>query len=106
MAMVNFNLQSIGGVSGLLLTAVAACGIALAIAYIAKRSKATTNTKPNPGRSRPPPQKPLKGPVALSSIEKRPFELVKKKNVSHDTRKFVFALQTKNHVLGLPVGKW
>ena len=101
--MVNFSLQSIG-VSGLLLTAVAACGIALAIAYIAKRNRSTSG-KARTGRSRPPPQKTLKGPVALSSIEKRPFELIKKKNVSHDTRKFVFALQSKNHVLGLPVGK-
>ncbi len=101
--MVNFNLQSLGSMTGVLLTAAAACGIALAIAYVVRRRSAGDRSKCS--RSRPPPQKPLKGPAALSSIEKRPFKLVTKKNVSHDTRKFVFALQSKSHVLGLPVGE-
>lgn len=33
------------------------------------------------------------------------FKLVEKENVSHDTRRFKFALQTEETVLGLPVGK-
>ena len=33
------------------------------------------------------------------------LKLVEKHNISHDTRKFVFALPSENHVLGLPVGE-
>lgn len=33
------------------------------------------------------------------------LKLVEKQNISHDTRKFVFALPSENHVLGLPVGE-
>jgi len=33
------------------------------------------------------------------------LKLVEKINVSHDTRKFVFALPSENHILGLPVGQ-
>ena len=102
--MINLSLQGVGGVSALVFTAVAACGIALAIAYLA-RKRSSAGGRSRSAKTKPPPQKPLKGPVALSSIEKRAFELIKKKNVSHDTRKFVFALQSKDHVLGLPVGE-
>jgi len=47
-------------------------------------------------------EKPL---IALNSKEKIPFELVEKENISHDTRRFRFALQTPKHILGLPIGK-
>lgn len=33
------------------------------------------------------------------------LKLIEKQNISHDTRKFVFALPSDNHVLGLPVGQ-
>lgn len=51
----------------------------------------------------PAPQTP-KGPIALNPKEKIPFELISKQEVSHDTRRFRFKLQTDKHVLGLPVG--
>ena len=34
-----------------------------------------------------------------------PFEIIEKENVSHDTRRIRFALQSKDHKLGLPVGQ-
>ena len=44
--------------------------------------------------------------VALvDSDVKYPFELVFKEELSHDTRRFRFALPTAEHVLGLPIGK-
>ncbi|XP_065070558.1 NADH-cytochrome b5 reductase 3-like isoform X2 [Rhopilema esculentum] len=46
-----------------------------------------------------------KRPVALNPKEKIPFMLVSKEVVSHDTRKFRFALQSPEHILGLPIGK-
>lgn len=46
-----------------------------------------------------------KNPTALNPNKKIAFELIEKEAVSHDTRRFRFALQTPNHVLGLPVGK-
>lgn len=81
---------------------VGAIGVTLALAYYAKKDGKPSNPKASSG---PPAPKPLKGPSALNPIEKIPFKLVKKKNVSHDTRKFSFALQSKKHVLGLPVGE-
>ena len=52
----------------------------------------------------PPSPRPVRGPVALNPKEKIPFKLISKQNVSHDTRRFRFALQSAEHVLGLPVG--
>jgi len=47
-----------------------------------------------------------KPPVTLvNPDEKYALELVKKEIISHDTRKFVFALPSAHHILGLPVGK-
>lgn len=43
--------------------------------------------------------------IALDPKQKIPFKLTEKHIVSHDTRRFRFALQSPNHVLGLPVGK-
>ena len=75
-------------------------GATLAVAYYWKKEgKRSTSSREGP----PPPRTP-KGPIALNPIEKIPFKLLKKKSVSHDTRKFTFALQSKKHVLGLPVG--
>lgn len=81
---------------------VGAVGVTLALAYFSRREGRQGKGKAASG---PPPPKPLKGPVALNPIEKIPFKLIKKKSVSHDTRKFTFALQSKKHVLGLPVGE-
>lgn len=50
----------------------------------------------------PPEKKKL---VALNPRERIPFKLMEKHVLSHDTRRFRFALQTPEHVLGLPVGK-
>lgn len=36
---------------------------------------------------------------------KYPLKLVKKEHISHDTRRFVFALPSESHILGLPVGQ-
>ncbi|KAI1719811.1 oxidoreductase FAD-binding domain-containing protein [Ditylenchus destructor] len=50
--------------------------------------------------------KQLKGPVTLDDPEKKySLRLIKKVEVSPDTRRFVFALPSENHVLGLPVGQ-
>lgn len=46
-----------------------------------------------------------KTPTALDPTRKIAFEMIEKEAISHDTRRFRFALQTPNHVLGLPVGK-
>jgi len=45
-------------------------------------------------------------PVTLvSKDQKYELKLIKREDVSHDTRLFRFELPTKNHVLGLPIGK-
>jgi cytochrome-b5 reductase len=36
---------------------------------------------------------------------KYPFQLVLKEEISHDTRRFRFALPSEQHVLGLPLGQ-
>lgn len=41
----------------------------------------------------------------LDDAIKYPLTLVSKVEVSHDTRKFRFALPSPNHILGLPVGQ-
>jgi len=43
--------------------------------------------------------------IALDPKQKIPFELVEREDISHDTRRFRFALQTSKHILGLPIGK-
>ncbi|KJE89688.1 diaphorase [Capsaspora owczarzaki ATCC 30864] len=43
--------------------------------------------------------------IALDPENKIAFKLVKKEHISHDTRRFRFALQSPEHVLGLPIGK-
>ena len=44
--------------------------------------------------------------VALvDSNVKYPFELVFKEEISHDTRRFRFALPSAEHALGLPIGQ-
>jgi len=94
--------QAFGGYGGVIVAVIAALGATLAVAYYVKRDgKRSSDVKEGP-----PPPRPLKGPAALNPIEKIPFKLIKKKSVSHDTRKFTFALQSKKHVLGLPVGEW
>lgn len=42
---------------------------------------------------------------AMDPTEFRPFKLCKREEISHDTRRFTFALQTPETVLGLPVGQ-
>ncbi|XP_024387212.1 nitrate reductase [NADH] [Physcomitrium patens] len=44
-------------------------------------------------------------PVALSLKERIAFRLIEREVLSHDVRRLRFALQSENHVLGLPVGK-
>ncbi|XP_064600681.1 NADH-cytochrome b5 reductase 3-like isoform X2 [Liolophura sinensis] len=51
-------------------------------------------------------KKSKKSPVTLEdSTIKYPLKLVDKEEVSHDTRKFRFALPSPAHILGLPVGQ-
>ena len=42
---------------------------------------------------------------ALSPDQWTPFELIDKTSLSHDVRRFRFALPSKNHVCGLPIGQ-
>jgi len=44
-------------------------------------------------------------PIALSPTEFRKFKLIDKVNVSHNTRKFTFELQSADTKLGLPIGQ-
>lgn len=73
-----------------------ACGLALVVGYQLTRGRGS--------RPKPPSKKPRLGPVALDKDQKIPFKLVKREEVSHDTRRFRFELQSPQHVLGLPVG--
>jgi hypothetical protein len=43
--------------------------------------------------------------VALDPQEFQPFTLIQKDSLSHDTRRFTFALQTLQTKLGLPIGQ-
>merc|ERR1712147_390519 len=45
-----------------------------------------------------------KRPIALDPKKKIPFRLIEKEHISHDTRRFRFALQSSEHILGLPIG--
>lgn len=73
-----------------------ACSLALIVGYQLIRDRGS--------RPKPPPKKARLGPVALDKDQKIPFKLVNREEVSHDTRKFRFELQSSKHVLGLPVG--
>lgn len=42
---------------------------------------------------------------AMDPNEFQPFKLIKKESLSHDTRRFTFALQTPTKKLGLPIGQ-
>jgi cytochrome-b5 reductase len=45
------------------------------------------------------------GPIALSAEEYQPFELTEIEQISPDTKRLRFALQSPLHVLGLPTGQ-
>ena len=53
----------------------------------------------------------MRGPPKVLDTKKKnandfaAYPLIDKVNLSHDTRKFTFALPTPGHVLGLPTGK-
>ncbi|KNC84558.1 hypothetical protein SARC_03231 [Sphaeroforma arctica JP610] len=44
-------------------------------------------------------------PVALDPKKVIDFTLIEREDTSHDTRRYRFALQSPDHVLGLPIGK-
>lgn len=51
-------------------------------------------------------KKKYKGPITLEDPEKKyPLKLIGKEIISHDTRRFRFALPSEKHVLGLPIGQ-
>ncbi|CAM6126156.1 unnamed protein product [Calypogeia fissa] len=52
-----------------------------------------------------PEAKPGDHPVALNPRERKNFQLIEKETLSEDVRKLRFTLQSKDHILGLPVGK-
>lgn len=76
------------------MAALVACGVIAVIGYYIRGSL-----------HGPPKPKAPKGPAALNPNTKIPFKLVAREEISHDTRKFTFELQSPQHVLGLPVGK-
>ena len=82
--------------AGLLLGVAVACGLAMLVGYQWSKGRRS--------RPKPPSKKVRLGPVALDKDQKIAFKLVKREEVSHDTRKFRFELQSAHHVLGLPVG--
>ena len=43
--------------------------------------------------------------AAMDPKEFQPFKLIKKESLSHDTRRFTFALPTPTTKLGLPIGQ-
>lgn len=43
--------------------------------------------------------------MALNPKKRIPFKLVEKHELSHNVRRFRFALQSPQHRFGLPVGK-
>jgi len=43
--------------------------------------------------------------TAMDPAEFKPFALIKKESLSHDTRRFTFSLQTPTTKLGLPIGQ-
>jgi cytochrome-b5 reductase len=48
-----------------------------------------------------------KGPITLENPEEKyALTLIGKDDVSHDTKRFRFALPSENHILGLPVGQF
>lgn len=81
---------------GYVIAAVVAVGVALVLGYLVTGKR---------GRVGPPKPSKRRGPVALDPDKKIPFKMVKKEEITHDTRRFTFALQTPQHVLGLPVGE-
>lgn len=81
---------------GYVIAAVVAVGVALVLGYLVTGKR---------GRAGPPKPPKRRGPVALDPDKKIPFKMVKKEEITHDTRRFTFALQTPQHVLGLPVGE-
>ena len=44
-------------------------------------------------------------PAMDATSDFKPFSLIQKEVVSHDTRRFTFALQTPTTKLGLPIGQ-
>ena len=50
-------------------------------------------------------RKKRRGPIALEKETWIPFKLIQKEKVSHDAYRFRFELQSKDHVLGLPIGQ-
>jgi len=64
--------------------------------YIVYQSYSNNNNKKQ-SRSAP--------ATGLTEKEYQKYQLVKKINVSHNTRLFRFALQTPDTILGLPIGK-
>ncbi|XP_072171809.1 NADH-cytochrome b5 reductase 3-like [Diadema setosum] len=51
-------------------------------------------------------KKPKGSPKTLIDADtKIPLQLVEREEISHDTRRFRFALPTKDHILGLPTGQ-
>lgn len=43
--------------------------------------------------------------TAFDPDEWRAFKLIEEEGISHDVRRFRFALQSKDHIIGLPVGQ-
>mmetsp|Transcript_2460 Transcript_2460/g.3357 ORF Transcript_2460/g.3357 Transcript_2460/m.3357 type:complete len:318 (+) Transcript_2460:191-1144(+) len=50
-------------------------------------------------------QQNAKSKSAMDPQEFQPFQLIQKESISHDTRRFTFALQTPTTKLGLPIGQ-
>ncbi|KAE8716348.1 Nitrate reductase [Hibiscus syriacus] len=78
--------------------------------YTSDSSASSPNSSMHGASNLLPPLAPIKEvaqtrPVALVPREKIPCKLVEKTSISHDVRRFRFALPSEHQVLGLPVGK-
>ena len=47
----------------------------------------------------------VKSKTAFDPDEWRTFKLIEEEGISHDVRRFRFALQSNDHIIGLPVGQ-
>jgi cytochrome-b5 reductase len=68
--------------------------IAITVAYFMLKPSKNDKKNKNKGKK-----------IALDAKEYQPFKLVEIETISDDVKRFRFALQSSEHVLGLPIGQ-